>query len=231
MKNLIKITVFATFLLSVVALSASNFLDDETPIAIVKKVIRQVQLRETQESDWTAVKEGEQLMQGGEVRTGTKALALVLLTDGSGLLRVRENSILRIYGERENQKVNKNAFIQEGKVGFEVNKQEDEQFKFTTPTMVASIRGTQGVIDSDDNKVLCEEGIIELAALLGAKEAGVLTAGNTAQITEEGKLVIYTMTDAEKQLLKQTKQIAPKKMIIETDEGILEIEYYSEDEE
>ncbi|MBN1299803.1 MAG: FecR domain-containing protein [Melioribacteraceae bacterium] len=231
MKIIKQVFFFTLFIGIALAFTAGNFHDDQTPVALVKKIVKDVQYKSADETDWEAAKMGEPLMDGGEVKTGFQSLALVLFTDGSGLLRVRENSILNIYGEKSKRAMNKNTFIQEGVVGFEVNKQsEDEEFKFTTPTMVASIRGTEGVIDGDQNKVLCESGLIELAALIGQKETGVLTGGNAAQVTEDGQLKIYEMTDAEKQQLQQTKQITIKKIRVETEDGTLEVEYYEEEE-
>lgn len=204
---------------------------DETPIALVKKVVKDVTFKESEEADWELAKTGVPLQDGQEIKTGNKSLALILFTDGSGLLRVRENSILHIYGEKEANKLNKNTFLQKGQLGFQVSKQEDEQFKFTTPTVVASIRGTGGYIDVEDDSsttIVCETGEIELQATGGEKQNGSLTGGNSANINSNGQIIINQSTDEQKNELNKNKQTETKVIKIKTENGEIEIEYLPE---
>lgn len=204
---------------------------DDTPIALVKKVVKDVTFKDSDESDWELAKTGVPLQDGQEIKTGNKSLALILFTDGSGLLRVRENSILHIYGEKETNKLNKNTFLQKGQLGFQVSKQEDEQFKFTTPTVVASIRGTGGYIDVEDDSsttIVCETGEIELQATGGEKQSGNLTGGNSANINSNGQININQSTDDEKNELNKNKQTETKVIKIKTENGEIEIEYLPE---
>ncbi len=56
---------------------------------------------QTDKCTWLEVaKTGVPLKNGEQVKTGYKSLALVLFTDGTGLLRVRENSTMYIYGKK-----------------------------------------------------------------------------------------------------------------------------------
>ncbi len=206
--------------------------DDSTPIALIKKIIKDVEQRKDDVSDWELAKTGLPLSDGQEVRTGSKSLALILFTDGSGLLRVRENSIANIYGKAENRTVSKNTFIARGRVGFDVNKQnENEEFTFTTPTVVASIRGTSGYFDVDDTSstIVCETGLIELQATGRQRQSGTLTGGNTANINNNGEVFISQITEGQQNQLKRTKQTETKKIRIRTPNGIIEIEYLSGD--
>lgn len=202
--------------------------NDETPIALIKKIVKDVTFKESEEAEWELAKTGVPLADGQEVRTGTKSLALILFTDGSGLLRVRENSILHIYGEKDSQRLNKNTFLQKGQLGFQVSKQEDEQFKFTTPTVVASIRGTGGYIDVPDDSsttIVCETGLIELQATGGQRQSGSLAGGNSANINSNGQININPMTQNQQNELNKNKQTETKKIKIKTKEGEIEIEY------
>lgn len=205
--------------------------NDETPIALIKKVVKDVTYKQNEEADWELAKTGVPLQNGQEVKTGTKSLALILFTDGSGLLRVRENSILHIYGEQEVNKLNKNTFIQKGQLGFQVSKQEDEQFKFTTPTVVASIRGTGGFIDVENDSsttIVCESGLIELQATGGSRQSGSLSGGNSADIGADGQININPTTQQQQNQLNMNKQTETKKVKIKTKEGEIEIEYLPE---
>lgn len=205
---------------------------DDTPIALIKKIIKDVTYRNDDASDWEIAKTGIPLADGQEVKTGFKSLALILFTDGSGLLRVRENSILHIYGEKEDDRVSKNTFIQKGKLGFEINKQENEEFKFTTPTVVASIRGTSGYFDIEGDSsttVVCETGLIELQASAGLKQSGSLSAGNAANINKNGEINFGTITNDQQDQLDQTKKTKTKKIKIDTKNGVIEIEYLQDE--
>ncbi|MGD8778258.1 MAG: FecR family protein [Ignavibacteria bacterium] len=219
----------AIILVFIVSHAAVNNLDDETPVALIKKIVKDVSYRPDEQSDWELAKTGKPLADGEEIRTGYRSLALVLFTDGSGLLRVRENSILHIYGERQGDKIDKNTFINKGKVGFDVAKQsEDESFKFTTPTVVASIRGTEGLINVADDStttVICQIGLIALNSVLGTQSSGNVEGGSTAIIRKDGSIEVRKSTDEENNEVDKTKQNETNKVKIKTNEGSIEIEY------
>jgi hypothetical protein len=202
---------------------------DDTPVALVKKIVKDVTYKKGG-NDWEEAKTGLPLKNGEDVRTGSKSLALILFTDGSGLLRVRENAILNIYGEKNGKKLNKNTVVNKGLIGFDVNKQaEDEEFKFTTPTAVASIRGTAGFLEVDENKNLTfslESGSSELQSLTGEK-LGTVTAGNTAKMDDKGNFSITPTSDADKKKNEQTRTLTTKKITIMTNKGAVVIEYYT----
>ncbi|MFA5806662.1 MAG: FecR family protein [Melioribacteraceae bacterium] len=200
----------------------------DTPVAFVKKIVKDVTYKKAGEKDWEFAKTGLSLMNDEEVKTGSKSLALVLFTDNSGLLRVRENSILHIYGKFENKKIDKNTFIQKGLIGFEVNKQENEEFKFTTPTAVASIRGTLGFIEVDSDsstKIFLEHGSLDFQSTKG--QNGTLTGGNTAVINKDGNISYNENSDGDKKKNDQTKNLNTKRVKIMTNQGEVIIEYYS----
>lgn len=207
--------------------------NEETPIALVKKIVKNVNHRESESSDWEKAKTGMPLKSGEEVKTGFRSLALVLFTDGSGLLRVRENSILNIHGKQTDKNLNKNVLIQKGFVGFEINKQEAEEFKFTTPTAVAAIRGTEGFVEIGENNlsiIACSEGKIEVESLIGIKSKIFVEGGFFAIQLANGYFKIEKLTDEMMGKLNNTKNSSLDKIFIETKEGTIEVEYYSDDE-
>lgn len=203
---------------------------DDTPVALVKKIIKDVTYKKAGVSDWENAKTGLPLKDGEEVRTGSKSLALILFSDGSGLLRVRENAILHIYGAKDGKKLNKNTYIDKGLIGFDVKKQGDEEFKFTTPTAVASIRGTAGFIDVDDDNTTTlslESGTVEFESTKGERKSGTVTGGNTAKIDSEGNIEINPASEDDKKKNEQTRSLTTKKVIIKTNRGTVVLEYYS----
>lgn len=202
----------------------------DTPVALVKKIVKNVQYAKINQNLWVEAKTGLPLNSGEQVKTGSKSIALILFTDGSGLLTVRENSILTINSKLENKKLNKDTFIEKGTVSFDVNKQEDEEFKFTTPTAVASIRGTTGLFDVAENgesKMILESGSVELLSKSGKKVT--LTTGNTVVFDLAGNANIYPSTEDDKKKLGQAKSLNTKKVKIHTNFGDVEVEYFSDD--
>ncbi|MCL4549234.1 MAG: FecR domain-containing protein [Bacteroidetes bacterium] len=202
----------------------------DTPVALVKKIVKDVKYKKENVSDWEIAKTGLPLKDGEEVKTGSKSLALILFTDGSGLLRVRENAILHIYGQKENQKMNKNTFVQKGLVGFDVKKQaENEEFKFTTPTVVASIRGTGGFLDYSDDSTFTmslDSGDVALDFTGLGGGGGMLHSRHTVTINSRGQFNFRSQNDNDRNLSNSTRQTEVKKIKINTDSGDLEINYY-----
>jgi hypothetical protein len=220
---------------------------DDTPVALVKKIVRDVSKRVTTDEDWELAKTGEPLYNGGEVRTGENSLALILFTDGSGLLRVRENSIANIYGQRKDKEMDKNTFIQRGEIGFNVNKQsENEEFTFTTPTMVASIRGTAGLIKVTDlagvneglntdlptvrSTLILEEGEVEVKSTKGDEKTATVTAGQALISDDKGTLETAVQSESQKNTLQRSKGTKLKTVRFTVDGVTYEVEYYSEEE-
>ncbi|OGU61293.1 MAG: hypothetical protein A2V66_05010 [Ignavibacteria bacterium RBG_13_36_8] len=227
-----KYIIYAAFLLvGVVGIaSIGAYLEPtDTPVALIKKVVQDVTYKTKDMSDWAAAKVGVALKDGEEVKTGMKSLALVLFTDGSGIMRVRENSVLHIYGEKQDKNLNKNTFIEEGKINFEVSKQgEDEEFKFTTPTVVASIRGTEGLIfvTEGSTSFYLHRGEAFLQARLGSQQSGTISGNQSATIGASGSINIIQATQQQMNDYTNSLQIETRKLKVQTESHELEIEYF-----
>lgn len=228
MKKLLTLLLFSAFVFTYAGENPKPAGDG--PVAIVMKTIKDVQVKKNK-SGWESAKIGVPLATNDEVKTGDKSLALIKFTDNS-ILRVRENSDLKIYADKKQNDLSKNTYIDKGKVGFQVTKQENEEFKFTTPTMVASIRGTDGYfnVDEDGNTLLvCNTGTINVQATQGEKNTGVLTGGNFAQTNQSGTITTGTNTSQMNNENTNLKKQTLKRLIIKTSTGDLIIEYLGED--
>jgi hypothetical protein len=227
MKRIILLLVLVPFIFSSVSKGQNN-----SPVALVKKIVKEVTFKKTSDSEWDLAKTGTPLMDGGQVRTGSKSLALVLFTEGS-LLRVRENSILNIYGSKEGNKVSRNTVITKGTLGFDVQKQGDDEFKFTTPTAVASIRGTDGLIfcDSTVTRVFLENGELYIESTTDPTKNGSIVGGEKVTQNQDGTFTTTPLTDDERNIITQAKTQTTKKVIIKTAHGDVEIEYYTSDKQ
>lgn len=220
-----KITIFLLLLVSVSILLSA---DDET-VALINKIIRSVEYK-SGEGDWQKAKVGKTLVDNDLVRTGEKSLAIISFLDGS-ILRVRENTEVAIYGDKKKRELNKNVLIDKGVIGFDVKKQQNEEFKFTTPTLVASIRGTSGFIEvggGGETTFALETGLVSLEASSGAKQSSELTPGNTATVSSDGVINIVPTPGNVQQKINESKRTKIKKLRIQTEKGVIEIEYYSD---
>jgi len=215
------------------AFTASNFAGNNPapspPIAIVMKVVKDVEFKKV-DGNWSTIKIGQALSSGDEIKTGSKSLALVKFTDNS-ILRVRENCSIKIYADKNDKQISKNTYIGKGGVNFEIAKQQkNEEFQFTTPTMVASIRGTKGFFQvGDDGTVLVlEEGAIDYKSLLGEQTKGNVKGGNSVVFTNDGQVTVSTISPDQQKQLEDSKKTNTKKLIIKTNQGDLIIEYLEE---
>ncbi|TSA24273.1 hypothetical protein D4R75_01675 [bacterium] len=128
---------------ALLAAPAWNFQQDKRDIsAHIIKVVRDVERKST--TGWSKAVTTDQLKSGQEVRTGEKSFAMILFADQSKVA-VREKSIITITGQMQGRQiVDRDVYIERGRVSFGVKKQQTEQFRFTSPISVASIRGTEG---------------------------------------------------------------------------------------
>lgn len=173
----------ATLLLNV----SANSVDSRVALAI--KVVQDVS-RKPGNLDWTKAKKGDFLFSGDFVRTGERSIALVKFKDNS-VLRVREKSELKVIGEQKDGAFSKTVAIDKGEFSFDIKKQENEQFTFTSPTSVASIRGTQGLMESSETGDLITvlEGLVNLlnttsntSVDVGENQTGVSLSDGTVQV-------------------------------------------------
>jgi hypothetical protein len=156
------------------------------PVALVSKVILEVGRKEAGKS-WEKAARGQTLASGDMVRTGQGALAIIKFKDNS-LVRLRERTELTITGKQSGTTLSKSVEIQTGVVGFNVQKQRaGEEFRFTSPTSVASIRGTAGMLNSTtaSDTLIVTEGLTALLNKISSRTVDV-PAGSTGISKRDG---------------------------------------------
>ncbi len=167
---------------------------DQTAIGIVSRVILEV-TRRTPAVDWMKAQRGDVLDAGHTLRTGERSIAILKLKDNS-LLRVREKTQVTLTGGSVNNTFQKGVSVEGGTVGFNVQKQRPgEEFRFTTPTSVASIRGTEGAFAHSDTAdvftILTGLGRI---TNLNSQLVADVPAGFTAISRTDGRLEVRAST-------------------------------------
>jgi hypothetical protein len=171
---------------------------DQDAIGIVSRAILDV-TRRTPAIAWTRAQRGDVLNAGNAVRTGERSIAILKLKDNS-LLRIREKSEITLAGGTANNAFQKEVSVEGGTVGFHVQTQRPgEEFRFTTPTSVASIRGTEGSFARNDTAdiftILTGLGRI---TNLNSLSAADVPAGYTATSRMDGRLDVRPSTEEEK---------------------------------
>ncbi|MCR4416404.1 MAG: FecR family protein [Ignavibacteria bacterium] len=226
-----RLKLFSTILIFSFVLFAGFIPLPESPsaynAAIVLKVIQDVKHKKPT-ADWVQTKPATQLETADQLKTGNKSVAVIRFVDGS-TLRVRENTTITIFADKKDRGLIKNTKIDLGKMRFDVEKQQEEdEFIITTPTAVATIRGTSGFINVDEDGqtlLVVESGIVDVRATLGAQRSGSVSAGNSSFINREGNVFINASTEQEKNESRNTLRTNEKYLQIQTPQGTFRIYY------
>jgi hypothetical protein len=185
--TLVVIVVVAAML----AAPAWNFQDKKPIAAYIMKVVNNVEKRTSSTTGWSKALLLAELKAGYEVRTEDKSFALIKFADDSRVA-VREKSIITIQGDvnSKGKILNRDVYIERGRTIFNIQKQQkEEQFRFTSPISVASIRGTEGGTGFDPGTSLADITIITGIAEFSSSRTGCkvdVHAGMTGMIDSTG---------------------------------------------
>ena len=187
--NRLSTLLLAATLFSATSASASN-------VALITKTIQDV-TKQTGEAEWIKAAKGVSLLSGDRVKTGSRSLAVVKFLDNS-IVRVRELSVLTLVTEASGTGILRNVGISKGAYGFEVKKQQNDQFRLTSPTSVASIRGTKGKFSGGQGSdtLVVTEGLVNLHNNSSGKEVDV-AEGEIGISNEDGTISSRKATAAE----------------------------------
>ncbi len=158
-------------------------------VGLVSKVVLDVTKKDL-DRDWQKAERGEMLSSGDRVKTGEKSLAVIKFKDNS-LVRVRERSELTVTGAVSGAAFSKSVNVDNGGVGFNIRKQQaDEEFRFTSPTSVASIRGTGGLFTSasQSDTLIVTDGLVNFLNKISSESVDV-PAGFTGISNSDGSIV------------------------------------------
>ncbi|UCH63201.1 MAG: FecR domain-containing protein [Fidelibacterota bacterium] len=154
-------------------------------IAFTTKVSGQVNLVNLQEQT-VPLKRGTVVNSGEQIVTLTDGLAVIMFIDDKSLLRIQKNTTLTVGGERSATAISKQVDMQFGKLRAQVTEQRQEgAFVISTPTSVASVKGTDFWATSDPvlgDIFLGIDGLIEVENLISG---GVIEVGGGQMGTSE----------------------------------------------
>jgi hypothetical protein len=185
------LTILSSFILLTVGYGADN-----SSLAILKKIVNDVK-KKSQSSEYVQATLGVILISGDQVQTGKKSLAIIKFTEGS-IVRLREQSELTLKSEGQKGSMIRESNLMNGSVGFDVQKQRMDQFRLTSPTSVASIRGTKGKWSGGrgHDTLVVTEGLVNLKNNISNKDIDI-AAGYIGFSDEDGSLTSRKATDEE----------------------------------
>ncbi len=163
-------------------------------------VVKNTVERKDSSDQWIKARKGDLIYGGNLVRTQKESFTLVKFNDAS-TLRLGPNAEVQIYGDKNPQSAN----VSSGDVGFTMTKRPNGQFEFTTPTSVASIRGTEGILtvqmDGTDFLTIVE-GLVHFMNKFSNKTIDV-GAGETGESSKDGGIQIHQTSQADLNRLSQ----------------------------
>jgi hypothetical protein len=168
--------------------------------ATVIKVVKSVD-RKSPTTGWQKALLADQLHSGYELRTEQGSFAMIKFPDETKII-VRQNSIVQVKAQVQGRQVlDRSIYMAKGNVAFDVKKQATEQFRFSSPISVASIRGTKGGYscgaDSIDQLII-NEGLATLTNLLSLLSQDVST-GQIGITYGNGHIDIHNSTHDDQQ--------------------------------
>jgi hypothetical protein len=186
-RNFISSLLFIDAIFYSVALAADT-------IAVVLKTKGSISLMRGSTAAGQKVKRGFRLQDKDKLVTQKKSYAALRFIDDASLVRIRENSTCTIQGKKEQNKVSKNIYLEVGTLFARVTRQKGK-FQVSTPTSVASVKGTKFIVDQvfdGGTFYYGEEGVIEVGndagtVLVNANETGYVKDRNTPPVVEPTK--------------------------------------------
>ncbi|MBF8247740.1 MAG: hypothetical protein HW374_540, partial [Bacteroidetes bacterium] len=143
MKRMYIIVTVLSVVLLLLSVAWQNPQDKRDIQAYVVKVVNTV-TKKGPTTGWSDAVTADRLKAGYEVQTDGGSLAIIKFQDDSKLI-VRQKSIVNIKGQVQGKQIlDRTVHMTKGNMAFNVKKSEKEQFRFSSPVSVASIRGTEG---------------------------------------------------------------------------------------
>ena len=174
----------------------SSILFPSSKVAIAIKTKGDVSVIYKGLSSAQVLKPGSPLSNQDKIKTGKNGYIALMYLDDKTVVKMLGNSDLTIIGDRSGNKINKSLDIKYGRIAANVKPQKDKEFRISTPTSVASVKGTEFAIQSDpssgDSFTLIE-GLIQVTNSITGESTQV-QEGETAISTPDGSLDVAETT-------------------------------------
>ena len=152
------------------------------------------------------VKRGQRILPGQSIFTKAKSFAIVRFIDNGGVVRIQSNSLCRFDGKRVKRNLAKNIYLEVGTVFSKIFKNKGG-FRVSTPTSVASVKGTAFWTKQKfkgPTYYFGEEGVVEIS---NASGVALLKAGMTGYVlSPNSKPIVRKTRKGEKPVLESEDQ-------------------------
>jgi len=168
-------------------------------VAITVKTIGEVSRSSEGQEGFNALKRGNALSDNDVIRTGENGFIVAMYLDDKTTVKITENSEFKISGERQGGSIQKRVAISYGNMHASVTKQKGGEFIISTPTSVASVKGTDIVIVCDPiqgDLFVTLIGVIEVKNNTTG-ETTTVSKGESATSTPDGSLEVHVTTEEE----------------------------------
>ena len=129
-----------------------GMMSSDNGIALITKAKGSVEYKK---NDGTVVndglKKGTSLFNNDRITTGSNGFAKYVYLDDGSMIKVHKNAEVYIYGAVDKRSIIKQVNVSGGNVKFEVSKQGQDDFTVITPTSVATVKGTDFWLESDED--------------------------------------------------------------------------------
>lgn len=122
-----------------VFLISSLFAQDQ--MAVTTKVFGNVEIFKKKGSS-VELKQGSILSIGDQIKTSRGSFAAIIFIDDRSILKIKENSILTLNGQRKRGSISKEINLQGGSLRAQVTDQNRKNFTIESSVSVASVKGT-----------------------------------------------------------------------------------------
>jgi len=140
---------------------------------------------------------GTQLKNHDWIKTSDDGFVAIFFLDDKSQLKVKGNSEMEILASVERGKISKTISLDYGTVKASVSKQKGS-FRIATPTSVASVKGTEWWVESDENGdvFIVMEGVVEVENLVSGTVQNV-GQDETATSNPDGTVEVEETDDAD----------------------------------
>jgi len=190
-KRIIGLLVVSFALLQLFSLSAMA--QDSEAIALALVVKGNAEIKHGIQ-EWKTLEFGEVLVDSDQVRTGDDGFIALAFTDDGSQIKIRPNSMATLKGSRlEDMTLSKQVVMGIGELLADVKKQKGA-VQVSTPTSVASVKGTSFWVILNENgetTVVTLEGLVELANNVSGTSR-LVSAGRFGVSGPDGSLDVAT---------------------------------------
>jgi len=174
-------------------------------LAIVTKSKGLVQYKANNSNKFiNSINSGLELYNDDLLKTGNNGFVMFAYLDDGSLIKVHKDSEIYVTGKIDSKNINKRLNVNGGIFRFDVKEQKGDEFTVVTPSSVASVKGTDFIIDVSENGDLFYglDGLVEIVNKTSNKVVR-LSKNNKVESSQSGILNQQTITKDDLLIIQQ----------------------------